>query len=292
MAKKVLPALDELLDWIESSAVEVPRPSETLTDGTPNIRDFLGGSSHDAYKLAGPDLPLYAGRLGASSTRSWERKAGSFSTYSLLRLARTREVITLTEFCQGVHRLIELRHRFVPVSVDILLYAIREDAYQLGDGIKCCLRRLARGSVDSSAPVFASFVRELAVSDVGRGSVALISGYCASVLKDCIPRIRSAPGPTEHRSEMHFAWTRSCSEMPSAHSRWTRGHQLRFKGHGGQGSLLSTTDRTVPVTYRCVRYSPNRFSSCCLSDGRRCRGYGILDPCEIGPVPVRVFWTK
>ena len=94
----------------------------------------------------------------------------------------------MSEYCQGVNCLIELRHRFVPVSVDILLHAIREDAYQLGDVIRRCLRRLASGSVDSSAPVLASFVRELAVSEVGRSSVGLVSEYCASVLKELYPK--------------------------------------------------------------------------------------------------------
>ena len=187
VGKRVLGALDELLAWIESYAVEIPRPSETLKEGQPDIRDFLGASSHDAYKLAGSDQPLYADDWGLRQLATGERSAGSFSTYSLLRLALTREVITLTEFCQGVYRLLELRHRFIPVSVDVLLHAIREDAYQLGDRIKRCLRRLASGSVDSSAPVFASFVRELAVSDVGRGSVVLVSEYCASVLREQYP---------------------------------------------------------------------------------------------------------
>ena len=187
IGERVMAALDELLDWIEASAVEVPRPSEALKDGTPDIRDFLGASSHDAYKLADPDLPLYADDWGLRQLAAGERKAGSFSTYSLLHLAWTRNVITLTEFCQGVYRLMELRHDFVPVSVDVLLHAIREDAYQLGDRIKRCLRRLASGSVETSAPVFASFVRKLAVSDVGRGSVALVSAYCASVLREQHP---------------------------------------------------------------------------------------------------------
>lgn len=195
VAKKVLAALEELLDWIESSAIELPRPSETLKGGTPEIRDFLGASSYDAYMLAGPDRALYADDWGLRQLAAAERNASSFSTYALLRLARTREVVTLTEFCQGVHRLLELRHRFVPVSVDILLHAIREDAYQLGNGIKRCLRRLASGNVDSSAPVFASFVRELAVSDLGRGSVALASKYCASVLKEL------------HPNDPHCLWT-------------------------------------------------------------------------------------
>lgn len=188
VAKRVLQALNELLDWIESYAVEVPRPSETLKDGTPNIRDFIGASSHDAYILAGLDRPLYADDWVLRQLAAGERRASSFSTYSLLRSAWTREVITLSEYCQGVNCLIELRHRFVPVSVDILLHAIREDAYQLGDVIRRCLRRLASGSVDSSAPVLASFVRELAVSEVGRSSVGLVSEYCASVLKELYPK--------------------------------------------------------------------------------------------------------
>ena len=187
VAKRVLGALDELLDWIESYAVEVPRPSETLKEGQTDIREFLGASSHDAYQLAGSDRPLYADDWGLRQLAAGERSASSFSTYSLLRLAWTREVITLTEFCQGVDRLLELRHRFIPVSVDVLLHAIRKDAYQLGESIKRSLRRLASGSVGSSALVFASFVRELAVSDVGRGSVVLISEYCASVLEEQYP---------------------------------------------------------------------------------------------------------
>ena len=187
VAEKDLAALDELLDWIESSAVEVPRPSETLKDGTPDIREFLGASSYDAYMLAGPNRPLYADDWGLRQLAAGERQAGSFSTYSLLHVARTQDVITLPEFCQGVNHLIGLRHHFVPVSVDILLHAIREDAYQLGDSIKQALRRLVSGSVDSSAPIFASFVRELAVSDVGRGSVALVSEYCASQLTELYP---------------------------------------------------------------------------------------------------------
>ena len=187
VAKRVLGALDELLDWIESYAVEIPRPSETLKEGQTDIREFLGAPSHDAYKLAGSDRPLYADDWGLRQLAAGERSASSFATYSLLRLAWTREVITLTDFCQGVDRLLELRHRFVPVSVDVLLHAIREDAYQLGESIKRSLRRLASGSVDSSAPVFASFVRELAVSDVGRGSVVLVSEYCASVLEEQYP---------------------------------------------------------------------------------------------------------
>lgn len=187
VGKSVLGAIDELLDWIESYAVEMPRSSETLKEAQPDIREFLGASSYDAYKLAGSDRSLYADDWGLRQLAAGERGADSFSTYSLLSLALERKVITLTEFCQGVHRLVELRHRFIPVSVDLLLHAIREDAYQLGDSIKRCLRRLASGSVDSSAPVFASFVRELAVSDVGRGSVVLVSEYCAFVLKEQYP---------------------------------------------------------------------------------------------------------
>ena len=70
VAKRVLQALNELLDWIESYAVEVPRPSETLKDGTPNIRDFIGASSHDAYIPSGPGPTTLRRRLGTSSARS------------------------------------------------------------------------------------------------------------------------------------------------------------------------------------------------------------------------------
>ena len=184
MAERDVTALDELLDWIESSAAAVPRPPETLKDDTSDIRTFLGASSYDAYMLTGPNLPLYADDWGLRQLAAGERQAGSFSTYSLLQVALTRDVITLPEFCQGVNRLIGLQHHFVPVSVDVLLDAIREDAYQLSGRIKRALRRLVGGSVDSSAPIFASFVRELAVSDVGRASVALVSEYCASLLTE------------------------------------------------------------------------------------------------------------
>ena len=187
-ARGALAALEELLDWIESSATEIPRPSETLKDSPAELRDILGAPSHDAYKLAGPDLPLYADDWVLRQIASGERQASSFSTFSLLRVAWTREAITSAEFCRGVNRLIELRHRFVPVSVDVLLHAARVDAYQLGEIVKRCIRRLVSGSVDSSAPVFASFCRELAVSSVGRGSVALVAGYCASVLRELYPK--------------------------------------------------------------------------------------------------------
>lgn len=187
-AKRVIAALDELLEWIESSATETPRPSSALGDATGALQSLLGPPSHDAFLLASPDLPLFADDLVLRQLAAGERQASSFSTYSLLCVAAAREAITLDEFCKAITAMIELRHRFVPVSAQILLYASRVDAYQLGENIKRCLRRLVSGDVHSSAAVFASFVRELAVADIGRGSVGLVTRYCVSVLKERYPK--------------------------------------------------------------------------------------------------------
>lgn len=187
-AKRMLDALDELLSWIESFAVEMPRPSEALTGRNDELRSLIGEPTCDSYMLSGADVPLYADDWVLRQFARAERSASSFTTYTLLCLAMEQEVISSNKFCRGVDRLIELRHQFVPVSADLLLYAIRSDSYLVGDATRRCLHQLVSGSVNSSAPIFAAFVRALAVSNLGRGIVGAVAQHCRSLLKDVYPR--------------------------------------------------------------------------------------------------------
>ena len=186
-AQKVQDALDELLEWIESSALEMPRPTETLTGASDDLRRFLGHPTYDSYMLTESNLPLYADDWVLRQLARAERRAGSFTTHTLLALAMERGVISTEEFCGSVDRLIELRHQFVPVSADVLLYATRSDAYQVGESTRRCMRQLVSGSVDSSAPVFAAAVRALAASDLGRSVIGSMARLCKSLLQDLYP---------------------------------------------------------------------------------------------------------
>ena len=187
-AKRILDALEELLAWIESFALETPRPTEALKDANDEFRSLLGAPTYDSYMLSGPDVPLFADDWVLRQLARAERRAGSFTTYTLLCLAMERGVISSDEYCRGVDRLVELRHQFVPVSADLLLYAIRSDSYHVGDMTRRCLRQLVSGSVDSSAPIFAALVRALAVSDLGRSIVGAVAQHCTSLLNDLYPR--------------------------------------------------------------------------------------------------------
>ena len=150
---------EALLAWLEKAACLQGCPRRAMSPKGLKLREFLGPASYDAHALASATTPLYADDFVLRELTHVERGARSFSTYAFLEAVRDHGLISQGEFVDAVRKLLALNHRFVPVSADLLLCAIRADGLSLGTNVRSGLARLVEGDVESGAKVFGSFIK-------------------------------------------------------------------------------------------------------------------------------------
>lgn len=184
--------LHRLIRWIDKRCVQTPRVSATLGAGDEQLRDTIGASSYDAYALAGGDMPLYADDLALRLLAQGERRAATFSTYSLVTAAVKAGILSGREGWAVLSKLIDLNHQFVPVSADYIHYCVVTDGEPLGELTRKCLQRLVAGSVESSAPVFGTLIRILSTSVVVDGVIVAIVRYVLALLRETKANYRMA----------------------------------------------------------------------------------------------------
>lgn len=143
-----------------------PRPLDALSEEAEGIREALGASSFDAYKLAGPDAGILADDKGLLDLVRNERGGNGFNTYWLLQDAREAAAIGEDAFFDAVMLIIQWRHQFVPVSADLLSHALKSTGFQVNATVVTVLERLSgdHSDTDSAARVIAGLLRAVALS--------------------------------------------------------------------------------------------------------------------------------
>ena len=179
--------LRRFIQWVQDNCVQAPRPAATLAAEREQLRGVLGASSYDTYALAVEDTPLYADDMALRLLAQGEHGAATFSTYSLIVAGMEGDVVTASDGCRAISGLIDLNHHFIPVSAEFIYYCLVTDGHHLGDMSRKAIGRLVRGSVETSAPVFATLIRHLSTSIVGSGTIVAVVRYVLAVLEEMGP---------------------------------------------------------------------------------------------------------
>jgi hypothetical protein len=150
-----------------------------------------------------PRLSGSGGGREAERTRAVEAEIGGFSTFALLSVAEDRGVITAEERRRFTARLIEWRHTYVPVDASLLYEPLAEQAFQIDGRVLRLIDVLADPSTtaESAVRVAVGVLRELALSSLGKGSLAamttlVLERLCANhSATEVVPLFVSELGP-------------------------------------------------------------------------------------------------
>lgn len=196
--------LRRFIQWVQDNCVQAPRPATTLAAAGEKLRGVLGASSYDTYALANEDTPLYADDMVLRLLAQNEQGATTFSTYSLIVAAMEGDVVTASEGWRAVSTLIALNHHFIPVSADLVYHCLVADGHHLGDMSRKAIGRLVSGSVETSAPVFATLIRQLSTSIVGSGTIVAVVRYVLAILEENGP-LHGRPAMVVYRAAVRHA---------------------------------------------------------------------------------------
>lgn len=200
--EKQLAEIRGLSTWVRANAQREPRPLAALAAEGDEVRSRLGSSSYDALALAKEHgAPLLADDLGLRRVAAGEYGLASFSSFTVLTLAKDRQLLDEAAMGQATTTLVQLNHEFIPVWADLLYAELSRRQFQIDGEVIRLFERLRGGRADTAPAlrVGVELLKRVALSVTGDAVLGAVADLCFEALTGD----RDSSAPAEIAAEIH-----------------------------------------------------------------------------------------
>jgi tetratricopeptide (TPR) repeat protein len=180
--------------FVTENAEVLPRPATQLA-GADELLQLMGQSSFDSMMLSSPDSPMFADDLVLRALALEHRGEAGFATISLLREARTCDLIDPAAFRVAIARLREWRYSIVPASDTDLVEELTRADFQLTTSVLRMFDDAFHQSIDAGIRVATAtaVLREVAVASATEATLVAVTTAIAERLTGGTDALTIAP---------------------------------------------------------------------------------------------------